>query len=93
MNQLVRAVATGSPRTSPSQVKRCAATCPGSIVPIGDSIGAVATDTSWVLRISGSKSKPSASAIISIDCEKPSVSSINIGLVFACSGVFPNSMM
>ncbi len=46
MNQFVRTVITGSPRTAACQVKRCAATCPGWIGPIGESIGFVAMDTS-----------------------------------------------
>ena len=50
MNQFVRTVTTGSPSTVASHVNRCAATRPGSIGPIGESIGAVATATSWLVR-------------------------------------------
>ena len=71
MSQLTRAVITGSPSTSPSHRKRCAATRPGSITPIGESIGAVATAISCVVRSSGSRSKPSSSATMWTDCRKP----------------------
>lgn len=47
VSQLVRTVITGSPSTAACQVNRCAATRPGSIVPMGDSTGRVATATSW----------------------------------------------
>ena len=47
MSQLTAAVMTGSPSTRPSQRKRWAATRPGSIGPMGESMGAVATAISW----------------------------------------------
>jgi hypothetical protein len=92
ISQLTRAVITGSPRTVPCQLKRCAATRPGAIFPIGESIGAVATAISCVVRFSASSAKPSASASRSTDCRKPAPSSFAIGLAFACSGVLPNSI-
>jgi hypothetical protein len=46
MNQFVRTSMTGVPRTVPSQVNDWAATCPGLIGPMGESMGAVATATS-----------------------------------------------
>ena len=45
MNQLTSTVMTGTPRTVYCHVKRWAAVWPGSITPIGDSIGRVATAT------------------------------------------------
>ena len=50
MSQFTAAVITGSPSTSPSHRKRWAATRPGSITPMGESIGAVATAISCVVR-------------------------------------------
>jgi len=67
LGQLTAAVITGSPSTSPSHRKRCAATSPGSITPIGESIGAVATAISCVVRRSGSSWKPSSSATMCTD--------------------------
>ncbi len=67
MNQFTAAVITGVPRTVPCQRKRCAATRPGAIGPIGESIGAVATATSCVTRNWSSSAMPSASAIIHTD--------------------------
>ena len=71
MSQLTAAVITGSPSTRPSHRKRCAATVPGSIGPMGESIGAVATAISWVVRSSGSRSKPSSSATMHTDWRNP----------------------
>ena len=70
MCQLTAAVITGSPSTSPCQQKRWAATRPGSITPIGASIGCVATAIEWVVR-SSSRVTPMASATMSIDWQKP----------------------
>ena len=50
MNQFTAAVTTGTPATSPSHRNRWAATVPGSIGPIGESIGAVATAMGVNLR-------------------------------------------
>ena len=52
------AVTTGTPSTSARQWNRRAATSPGSMTPIGESIGAVATATSWSVSMCGSASKP-----------------------------------
>ena len=76
-----------------SQWNRRAATRPGSMTPIGESIGAVATATSWVVRSFGSEPKPISSTIIRTDCLKPPPSSPSIGLASASSGVPPNTMM
>ena len=92
MNQFVRTVITGSPRTVACQVKRCAATWPGWIGPIGESIGSVATATSCFEIFLSSSAKPSASATMSIDCRKPPPITASIGLFAACSGVLPNSI-
>ncbi len=43
MSQLTAAVTTGSPSTKASHLNRCAATVPGWIGPIGESIAALAT--------------------------------------------------
>ncbi len=66
---------------------------PGSMGPIGESIEAVATDTSWLRRFSASRSKRRASATMSIDCSKPSPSLASMGLCSTSSGVFPKSMI
>src|ERR1019366_2086445 len=47
MNQLVATVMTGSSRTVATHRNFWAAMRPGAIGPIGESIGAVATATSW----------------------------------------------
>ena len=44
---------TTVPSTMPCQVNRWAATVPGSMTPIGVSMGAVATAISWMVRIFG----------------------------------------
>ena len=74
--------------TTPEQ----AATSPGPIGPIGESIGAVATATSWVVRSSSSMANPSTSATIRTDWPNPAPSRSAITLVAACSGVVPNSI-
>ena len=63
------------------------------MTPIGESIGAVATATSWVVRSSGSIGKPISSATMRIDCWKPWPRTFSMMLVCATSGVAPNSMM
>ena len=93
MNQLTAAVTTGSPRTRPCQAKRWAATRPGGIVPIGESIGAVAIAISWIARFSESRAKPSVSATMSIDCMKPPPRNFSIGLFFATLGSLPKSII
>jgi hypothetical protein len=79
--------------TQASQQKRWPATRPGSITPMGDSIGAVATATSWEVRISASGEKPSTSRHIRTDCLKPPLSRPSIGPPDASSGVPSNIMM
>ena len=80
MNQFTVAVTTGTPSTSAPQWNRRAATSPGSITPIGESIGAVATATSWASRSSGSAAKPSSATTIRTDGRKPPASRAAIGL-------------
>ena len=65
---------------------------PGSIAPMGESIGAVATAISWVVRSSSSRRKPSSSATMRTDCPKPPPSTA--GMIDACaaSGVAPKSI-
>ena len=92
ISQLTVAVTTGSPSTVASQVNRCAATVPGSIGPMGESIGAVATAISWVVFSWGSTSKPISSATMKIDWRKPPPSASIMTLARASSGVLPNSI-
>ncbi len=92
MSQFTAAVTTGSPRTVPSQRNRWAATRPGSIGPMGESIASVATAISWVVRSSGSRAKPSSSATIHTDWRKPAPRASAMMLVRASSGVLPNSI-
>ena len=92
MNQFTAAVSTAVPSTRPSQRNRWAATSPGWIGPIGESIGSVATATSWVVRSSGSMGMPKVSAIIRTDWPKPRPRTVAITLVFASPGVAPNSI-
>ena len=92
ISQLTAAVTTGSPSTRPSHRKRCAATRPGWIGPIGESIGAVATAISWVVRSDGSRSKPSSSATMWTDWRKPAPSASAMMLWRDSSGVLPNSI-
>ena len=63
------------------------------MTPIGVSIGAVATATSWEVRISASGEKPSVSRHIRIAWMKPPDSSPSIGPPIASSGRPPNIMM
>ena len=83
---------TGSPSTTASHVKRWAATVPGWIGPMGESMGAVATAISWVVRSWGSTSKPSSSATMKIDWRKPPPRASIMTLARASSGVLPNSI-
>ena len=92
MSQFTAAVMTGSPSTVPSHRNRCAATVPGWIGPMGESIGAVATAISWVVRNRGSMSKPSTSATMWTDWPKPVPSAAVMMLWRATSGVWPNSI-
>ena len=59
---------------------------------MGESIGAVATATSWVVRRCSSMAKPSSSATIHTDWRKPPPRASAMMLVRACSGVVPNSI-
>ena len=92
MSQLTVAVTTGVPSTVASQVNRCAATVPGSMGPIGELIGAVATAISWVVLSCGSMSKPISSATMKIDWRKPPPSASIMTLARASSGVLPNNI-
>ncbi len=65
--------------TTASQQNRRPATSPGAITPIGESIGAVATATCWLVRITGSAAKPRRSTISRTDWKKPPLSSFCIG--------------
>jgi hypothetical protein len=59
---------------------------------MGESMGAVATATSWVVRRPSSRAKPSSSATIHTDWRNPPPRTSAITLVRACSGVVPNSI-
>ena len=89
MSQFTVIRTTGSSPTRASQWKLRPATWPGSITPIGESIGAVATATSWVARICGSASKPNCVDEHPTDWMKPPSSIFCIGPVSAFSGVPP----
>ncbi len=52
-------------------------------------MGAVATATSWEVRIFGSAAKPSRSTISRTDWKKPPLSSFCMGPLSALSGVPP----
>ena len=93
MNQLVRTVITGSPRTVASQQNFWAAMRPGSMGPMGESMGAVATATWWSTVSSASSANPRAWPTMAIDWPNPSPRMAGIMLEAASSGVLPNSMM
>ena len=60
--------------------------------PIGESMGAVATAMSWVVRNCGAMSNPSSSATMKIDCRNPAPRASAMMLVLASSGALPNSI-
>ena len=93
MSQFTRTVITGSPRTVPCQVKRCAATWPGAIGPIGESIGCVATAIScFVLLLGVEREAERVGDHVDRLQEAARRAAASIGLFAACSGVFPNSI-
>ena len=89
MSQLTVTRTTTSSPTSASQWNLRAATWPGSMTPIGESIGAVATATSCEERTIGSAANPILSTIMRTDWMNPPSSSFCIGPVSAFSGVSP----
>ena len=92
MSQLTAAVTTGSPSTVASHWNRCAATVPGSMGPMGESIGAVATAISCDVRNSGSMSKPSTSATMYTDWPNPCPRASIMMLWRAAAGLWPKSI-
>ena len=95
MNQFVRTVMHGlAAAPSPRQVKRCAATRPGWIGPIGESIGAVATATSCfddLLVVERDAERVGHHVDRLQEAARPCTATI--GLCAASSGVLPNSIM
>ena len=76
----------------PSAVRYAAVAAAGGKIRMGDSIGAVATAISCVVRNSESTANPSASATMCTDCPNPAPRASAMMLPRASSGVLPKSI-
>ncbi len=92
MNQFTVTRTTTSSPTSASQWNLRPATWPGSMMPSGESIGAVATATSCDDRTFGSALNPTLSTTIRTAWMKPPSCIFSMGPVNALSGVSPKPM-